>query len=137
MKKILFAIDDTEACKKAADFTIDFFGKDGFDITLVHVKTPIMLYGEAALVAYEEIRKRENDDSSKLLSKFVDIFKERNIYVQSKMLEGEAVSEVLAFADGFDLLVIGHSEDSLWNSIFSSNQNSFSEKSQIPILIVK
>lgn len=138
MKKILFAIDDTKTCQKAASFIVDFFGKDErFSITLVHVKTPIMLYGEAALAAYEEIENKESKESSKLLEKFVDIFRNNNIDVTSVMLEGEAVEEVLECSKDYDLLAIGHSESSIWNSIFSSNQSSFSEKSPIPILIVK
>ena len=138
MKKILFAIDDTKACQKAARFIVDFFGKDErFSITLVHVKTPIMLYGEAALAAYEEIEKKESKDCSQLLENFVGIFRDNNIDAESNMLEGEAVEEVLEYSKDYNLLVIGHSESSIWNSIFSSNQSSFSEKSPIPILIVK
>jgi len=44
---------------------------------------------------------------------------------------------VIAYAKDFDLLVIRESKDSFWNKIFSSNQNDFSQKSPIPILIIK
>lgn len=60
MKKILFAIDGTKSCQKAAEFVVGFFGdREDCTITIIHVKTPIMLYGEAALAAYEEIEKRK------------------------------------------------------------------------------
>ena len=138
MKKILFAVDSTQACEKAAQFVVDFFGdREDCSITITHVKTPIMLYGEAALAAYEEIEKKENAESDKLLEDFSNIFTNKGVNVSQKLLEGEAVTEVLNYAKDFDLLVIGQSEASVWNKIFSSNQNDFSEKSPIPILIVK
>ncbi|PZT48242.1 hypothetical protein B6S12_04760 [Helicobacter valdiviensis] len=138
MKKILFAIDDTKACQKAAEFIVNFFGdREDCSITLIHVKTPIMLYGEAALAAYEEIEKKEAEVSDKLLEDFSKIFLDKGVNIEQKLLEGEAVTEVLNYAKDFDLLAIGQSEDSFWNKVFSSNQNSFSEKSPIPILIVK
>ncbi len=138
MKKILFAVDSTEACKKAAEFVVDFFGsRDDCAITLIHVKTPIMLYGEAALAAYEEIEKKENAQSDKLLDDFSKIFTNKGVNVAQKLLEGEAITEVLEYAKGFDLLVIGQSEATLWNKIFPSNQSDFSAKSPISILIAK
>lgn len=96
-----------------------------------------MLYGEAALAAYEEIEKKENAQSDKLLEEFSAIFTNKGVNVKQKLLEGEAVAEVLSYAKDFDLLVIGQSEESFWNKIFSTNQNDFSQKSPIPILIVK
>ncbi|TLD84441.1 universal stress protein [Helicobacter sp. MIT 11-5569] len=138
MKKILFAVDGTQSCQKAAQFVVDFFGdREDCAISIIHVKTPIMLYGEAALAAYEEIEKKENAESDKLLEDFSAIFTNKGVNVSQKLLEGEAVTEVLNYAKDFDLLVIGQSEESFWNKIFSTNQNDFSEKSPIPILIVK
>lgn len=138
MKRILFAVDGTASCKKAAEFIVGFFGdREDCSISIIHVKTPIVLYGEAALAAYEEVEKKENEESCKLLEDFSEIFTSKGINVDQKMLEGEAVVEVLNYAKDFDLLVIGQSEESFWNKIFSSNQSDFSEKSPIPILIVK
>lgn len=138
MKKILFAVEETPSCQKAAQFVVDFFGdREDCAISIIHVKTPIMLYGEVALAVYEEIEKKESAQSDKLLEDFSAIFTDKGINVSQKLLEGEAVTEVLNYAKDFDLLVIGQSEESFWNKIFSSNQNDFSEKSPIPILIVK
>lgn len=128
MKKILFAIDGTKSCQKAAEFVVGFFGdREDCTITIIHVKTPIMLYGEAALAAYEEIEKKENAQSDKLLEEFSAIFTNKGVNVKQKLLEGEAVAEVLSYAKDFDLLVIGQSEESFWNKIFSTNQNDFSQ----------
>ncbi|WP_104721747.1 universal stress protein [Helicobacter mesocricetorum] len=138
MKKILLAIDDTPTCHKAAEFVIDFFGyREDCAISIIHVKTPIILYGEAVLASYEEIKQRENEENDALIQTFKEIFSNKGITIQEYMVEGEAVAEVIAYAKDFDLLVIGESKDSFWNKIFSSNQNDFSQKSPIPILIVK
>ncbi len=138
MKKILFAVDGTKSCQKAAEFVVNFFGdRDDCAITIIHGKPLIMLYGEAALAAYEEIEKKENAQSDNLLEEFCAIFTDKGVNIKQKLLEGEAVTEVLAYAKDFDLLVIGQSEESFWNKIFSTNQNDFSQKSPIPILIVK
>ena len=138
MKKILFAVDDTKSCQKAAEFVVNFFGdREDCAITIIHVKTPIMLYGEAALAAYEDIEKKESEESDRLLEDFSAIFTKKGVNVKQQLLEGEAVAEVLNYAKDYDLLVIGQSEESFWNKIFSTNQNDFSQKSPIPILIVK
>ena len=138
MKKILLAVDDTASCQKAAEFIVDFFGdREDCTFTLIHIRTPIMLYGEAVLAAYEEIEKRESEENNKLLEKFSTIFTSKGIKVEQISLEGEAVTEVLKCAKDFHLLVIGQSEESIWNKIFSSNQSDFSQKSPVPILIVK
>ncbi|TLD87273.1 universal stress protein [Helicobacter sp. MIT 05-5294] len=138
MKQILFAIDGTKSCQKAAEFVVNFFGdREDCAITIIHVKTPIMLYGEAALAAYEEIEKKESAESDKLLEEFAAVFTNKGVNIKQKLLEGEAVTEVLSYAKDFDLLIIGQSEESFWNKIFSTNQNDFSQKSPIPILIVK
>ena len=127
MKNILFAVDKTASCQKAAQFVVDFFGdREDCAIHLIHVKTPIVLYGEAALAAYEEIEREENAQSDKLLEGFATIFTSKGINITQKLLEGEAVTEVLNYAKDYDLLVIGQSEESFWNKIFSSNQNDFS-----------
>lgn len=137
-KKILFAIDDTESCERASEFLVRFFGdRSDCSIMLVHVKTPTVLYGEAALAAYNEIEEKEQTVTDKIMDKFVSVFSKNHIVVETKILEGEAVSEVLSLAGGYDLLVIGQSGDNFWNKIFSTNQNDFSVKSPIPILIVK
>ena len=58
MKKILFAVDGTKSCQKAAEFVVKFFGdREDCAFTIIHVKTPIMLYGEAALAAYEDVNQ--------------------------------------------------------------------------------
>ena len=113
MKKILFAVDDTKACQKAAEFVVNFCGdREDCAITIIHVKTPIMLYGEAALAAYEDIEKKENEESDRLLEDFSAIFTNKGVKIKQELLEGEAVSEVLNYAKDFDLLVIGQSEES-------------------------
>lgn len=136
-KKILFAVDNTAQCRDAARFVLEFFAHDEYLISLVHVKSPILLYGEAAALAYSDVSQSEQDKSEKLLNEFVDLFQKGGKSVHTHLLEGEPVPTLISFAEDYDLLVIGESEQSLWNRLFKSHQSSLQNSSPVPILIVK
>lgn len=137
MKKILFAIDDTPECERAAQFLLDFFS-DGYDFTLIHIKADFVLYGDAVLASYDESGDQEEERAKEVIDKFSGFFTSRG-YQQPKTLlkEGEPVQQVLDEAEDYDMLVIGKSADSFFNKIFSSNQDDFITKAPVPVLLVK
>ncbi len=138
MKKLLFAIDDTEACERAAQYILDMFGKDADGtLTLIHVKPEFMLYGEAVLAAYDEIEMKEEEKAKLLTQKFSTFFTEKGINPFVVIKEGEPVEMVLEEAKDYNLLIIGSSENSFLNKIFASHQDDFIQKAPIPVLIVK
>ncbi len=137
MKKILFAIDDTSECERAADYIIDFFGAMDCCITLIHIKPEFVLYGDALLASYDEVDDKEEKQAQEIVQKFTQKFSEKGINTTFMIKEGEPVCMVLEEANNFHLLVIGKSADSFFNKIFSSNQDDFITKAPIPVLLVK
>lgn len=138
MKKLLFAIDDTEACGRAAQYILDMFGRDpDCSLTLIHAKPEFMLYGEAILAAYDEIEMQESEKAKILTEKFSSFFTERGVNPYVIIKEGEAVEMVLEEAKDHNLLIIGASANSLLNKLFTSHQDDFITRAPIPVLIVK
>ncbi|RAX56945.1 hypothetical protein CCZ01_07790 [Helicobacter monodelphidis] len=138
MKKILFAIDDTPECQRAAEYVTDFFGTmSDCSFTLIHIKPEFNLYGDAMLTAYEEAENKEEDKAREVLEKFTQFFTSKGLNPTALIKEGEPVSMVLEEAKNHHLLVIGRSADSFFNKIFSSNQDDFITKTPIPVLLVK
>lgn len=138
MKKILLAVDDTDACVRAAEYILEMFGKDSdCSITLIHAKPEIVLYGEIMLTSYDEIELKEQERVKNLVDNFTTLFTSRGVNPYVIIKHGEPVEMVLEEAKEHNLLVIGESENSLLNKFFTSNQDSFIQKAPIPLLIVK
>ncbi|MDE6977996.1 MAG: universal stress protein [Helicobacter sp.] len=136
MKKVLFAIDDTPECERAAQFLVDFFTTD-YAFTLIHIKADFVLYGDAVLASYDEGQDSEEQRAKETMGKFESLFASKNHKPTMLLKEGEPVQQVLEEVKDYDLLVIGRSTDSFFNKIFSSNQDDFITKAPIPVLLVK
>ncbi len=136
MKKILFAIDDTAECERAAQFLVDFFTTD-YSFTLIHIKADFVLYGDAVLAAYDDGQDSEEIRAKETMGKFESLFASHGHKPTTLLKEGEPVQQVLEEVENYDLLVIGRSTDSFFNKIFSSNQDDFITKTPIPVLLVK
>lgn len=138
MKKLLFAIDDTEVCERAAQYILEMFGKDpDCTLTLIHAKPEFMLYGEAVLAAYDEIDLKAEEKARALVEKFSNFFTERGVNPYVLLKKGDPVEMVLQEASNHNLLIIGASESSFLNKLFTSHQDDFIEQAPIPLLIVK
>ncbi|MDE7316807.1 MAG: universal stress protein [Helicobacter sp.] len=136
MKKVLFAIDDTPECERAAQFLVDFFTTD-YAFTLIHIKADFVLYGDAVLASYDEGQDSEEQRAKETMGKFESLFASKGHKPTMLLKEGEPVQQVLEEVKDYDLLVIGRSTDSFFNKIFSSNQDDFITKTPIPVLLVK
>lgn len=136
MKKVLFAIDDTPECERAAQFLVDFFTTD-YAFTLIHIKADFIVYGDAVLASYDEGEDSEEQRAKETMAKFEQLFASKGHTPTMLLKEGEPVQQVLEEAKDYDVLVIGRSADSFFNKIFSSNQDDFIVKTPIPVLLVK
>ena len=136
MKKVLFAIDDTPECERAAQFLIDFFTTD-YAFTLIHIKADFVVYGDAALASYDDGQDTEERRAKETMDKFESLFATKGHKPTMLLKEGEPVQQVLEEVENYDMLVIGRSADSFFNKIFSSNQDDFITKTPIPVLLVK
>ncbi len=137
MKKILFGVSDTKECKKAVDCLINLFkGISEFEITLLHVISEVIVYAESGI--YDCGNKIEEDiESDDLLKEFENKFMQHKINVKKVVKKGNAADILINFANDYDLLVIGESEQSILHRIFNSHQDLFISASPIPVLIAK
>ncbi len=141
MKKLLFAVNDTDECTRAAHSLLSLFESQKLALTLLHVTPETILHAESGLIDYEVIEKNEFEESKKILNNFKEIFKEDKraigFKVETLLKSGNPIDIVLEIANGYDLLVIGSSEQGILHRIFTSHQNSFVNASPISVLVAK
>lgn len=141
MKKLLFALNDNNECKRAANSLLSLFEDQKVALTLLHVTPETILHAESGLVDYEVIEKNEFEESKKILNEFEEIFKNdtraKGFKLESLLKSGNPIDIVLEIANDYDLLVIGSSEQGILHRIFASHQNSFVNASPISVLVAK
>ncbi len=137
MKKLLFAVNDTQECSKAAQTLLSLFGKEKIELTILHVTSDTITYAD--LMNYESIQQSQEEESSQLLKRFHDFFAKGSAHfkIQTLLKAGNPIDVVLEVASEHDLLVIGASEHGLLHRIFNSHQNSFINASPISVLVAK
>lgn len=141
MKNLLFAVNDTHECERAAQSLLTLFENQEIALTLLHVTPETILHAESGLIGYEVIEQYEAGESEKILKSFEEILRRdsrsQNFEIKTLLKNGNPIDIVLEIADGYDLLVIGSSEQGLLHRIFSSHQDSFVNASPISVLVAK
>ncbi|EFX43513.1 hypothetical protein HSUHS1_0165 [Helicobacter suis HS1] len=138
MLRVLFGISDTQECRSGVDAAIRLFSRiKGVHFTLVHVSPEVLIYPESGIMNYSQTEVVANEQSSKLIEEFTQLFTQQQIACEAVLKMGNPVDVVLEMAPGFDLLVIGASESSMFYKLFGSHQNSFIDNSPIPVLVAK
>lgn len=79
----------------------------------------------------------DDAESDDLLGEFKEEFLRHKINVKKVVKKGSTADVLIEFANDYDLLVIGESEQSILHRIFDSHQDLFISASQIPVLIAK
>lgn len=141
MKNILVGIDFHEKTSflvdKAYEWTKPFDPK----IWLLHAAAPEPDFvGYAVGPTYiRDFRARELRTEHKLLTSYVNEFKEKGVEADGLLIPGNTIDVILEESKklDIDLIVFGHHEHSLLYKIFfGSHASEIVQKSQIPVLIV-
>jgi len=152
-QKILVAIDGSEYSKRAVDHAVGLAEKFGGSIILIHVYSatvPVVtsmdtmsgpsitppVSSEMAAKITEEAEKR----GRRILDEAEKLVKIRGISVESILVEGDAVREIVRLAQerSVDLIVVGHRGQSRLREVFlGSVSEGLSHKATCPVLIVR
>src|SRR6476620_11033527 len=138
MKQFLVPIDGSEGSNAAIDEALDLAQEVGAHVTFAFVrKPPSSLLGYPyyeRLLSTELGRARATIDAA--TSKALQI----GVDVQSEILAGDPVDEILSFADndGADLIVMGsRGRGALAGALLGSVSSGVAQHASVPVLIAK
>jgi len=134
--KILVPVDGSSISYKALDAALFLANKVGSEITVVHVL-------ESVPTNYIESKNILEIDTAKgqlILNKCSEFAKERNISINTALLQGSPSSAILNFAvkENFDVIAIGsHGISGFKEHILGSASNKIVHISSLPVLLIK
>ena len=149
IKKILVALDGSEAANKALDFALDLAEKYSADILLFTVVQPVTM----PFYVFEEVptpivpehatfSKRLEAYSRDLLSEILKKVKKEKpkLNVSSRLEEGQPADKIVKIAkdEGVDVIVIGsRGLSGVKEWLLGSVSDRVADKADCPVLIVK
>lgn len=109
MKRILVAVDGSDAALKAARMGLEVAQKFGARLTLVHVVPKLLLPPDAYGLTIAEVEKEHRAYAERLLERTVTLLAATGVEVSTTVLYGspaEAIAEEAAASD-IGLIVVG------------------------------
>lgn len=109
MKKILVAVDGSDASLKGTRKALEWAQPFGAHVTLIYVVPPMVLPGDAPWARMDEIHAAELKRGEKVLAETLAAAGQTPLTVSTRSVLGpaaETISEV-AEAEGYDLVVVG------------------------------
>lgn len=136
IKKILLPVDFLKSNEEIADYAIFWAKGCGAEITVLHVLPPLSRYYH--LGATSGFSLEIEDESQRLMEDFVEAtFTDPSIKVESKIVQGDAASSILAYAkdNNIDLIIMAtYQRTDLGRFVIGSVTNKV-VKSAIPLVL--
>jgi nucleotide-binding universal stress UspA family protein len=143
MKKILIATDGSASSAEAVVFGLELAAEHEAAVIFVHVAPatdvlPMAGYGMAGAVPHVPHEVTEYDLVS--LDDATEVATERGVQASTKLLVGDAVDEIVAYADteDVDMIVIGsRGHGALASALLGSVSRGVLSESKRPVMIVR
>jgi len=141
MKKILIATDGSAPSTEALEFGLDLAAAEDAKAVVVHVvpsldTPPVSGFGISSGIAVHHV----TDDERALLAEAVALAETRGIDVETELLRGSAVIEIVAYADAedVDLIVVGsRGHGALTTALLGSVSLGVLRHTSRPVMIVR
>jgi nucleotide-binding universal stress UspA family protein len=138
MKEILVAIDSSEGSRAAIDEAVDLAGPLGAHITFASVrKPPSSVLGTPN---YECRLARDLGIARATVDTALRQARDAGVEARGEVLEGNAVDEILSFADNChaDLIVMGsRGHGALAGALLGSVSSAVAQHANVPVLVAK
>jgi nucleotide-binding universal stress UspA family protein len=138
--KILVPVDGSDNSKRALVQAIKVAGRNGTEITVVHViDMPPTVYVESQKLL-DQLLERYRQESAKVLDEYEDIAKKEGVDAETAILEGDAATSIVEYADrhGVDMIVMGsRGLGKIKGTLLGSVSSKVLQHAKCSVLIVK
>ncbi len=109
MKKILVAVDGSDASLKGVKAALELAAPLGAQVTLVTVVPPMILPGDAPWAPMDEINRAELQRAERVLTETLAALNRSTLELATQVVLGPVAETLaqLAAAENFDLVVVG------------------------------
>ena len=140
LRRIVVAVDESEASNAAVDFALRLADPTHTTVELVHILQAPATHGAVAPNGKEQQRLiRECAKAEELLQAYSERCSERNIHVERTMKDGEPAAEIVTIAppERADLIVIGtHGRRGLQRLALGSVAEHVVRNASVPVAVV-
>ena len=140
MKRILIATDGSAAAREAVELGLELAAEQEAAPTFVHVVPAVDVLPAAGFGMTTARLHDVGDDDRAPLEEAVEIADEHGIHARTRLLQGQPVDEIVAYADTIDadLIVIGsRGHGALLNALLGSVSRGVLQKARRPVLVVR
>jgi nucleotide-binding universal stress UspA family protein len=139
MKKILIATDGSASSAEAVDFGVELAAEHEAKVVFVHVApaldvVPVAGYGIPRVPhTVDELDRAPLEDAEEIAAR-------KGVEASSKLLVGNAVDEIVAYADsqGVDLIVVGsRGHGALASALLGSVSRGILSESKRPVAVIR
>lgn len=140
MEKMLIAVDGSPASDEAVEFELELAAEHEAAVIIVHVAPaldvlPVSTFGMTGALPHEP-----SDIDRAPLEEAAAVAAERAVPATTKLLTGDAVDEIVAYADSqaVDLIVVGsRGHGAIASALLGSVSRGILRESKRPVLVVR
>jgi nucleotide-binding universal stress UspA family protein len=139
MDKILIATDGSASAGEAVGFGLDLAEKQGASVVFVHV-VPQLEWAAVAGPAPVKLPHVPSDADRQPLRVALELAEARGVTARTELLVGNAVDEIVAYADTVDadLIVVGsRGHGAIATALLGSVSHGILDEAMRPVLIVR
>lgn len=139
MKKILVAVDGSDASLKGARAAFELARPFGADVTFLHVVPPILLPGDAPWAPLDELHQSELARGEKVLTETLAAMGQTVLNVSLRVVLGPVAETITEVAEegAFELVVVGsHGKGAVKRMLLGSVADRLMHLCTRPVLVV-
>ena len=140
MKTIVIATDGSPSAHEAVEFGLDLAAEQKADAVLVHVAPAVDLLPTTGFGMSAAQVHAPTDEDRRSLEDAKALATERGVETRTELLVGDAVDEIVAYADSIDadLIVIGsRGHGAIASALLGSVSRGVLRETRRPVLVVR